>query len=74
MTEAAARVLLRDCGGFGGLEASWIAGRRWRAVPGGWIVTGELQGWQFWLGIIPAGLHISASAPGGDPAVWVVTA
>jgi hypothetical protein len=30
--------MLRDCGGFGGLEA-WIAGRRWRAVPGGWNVT-----------------------------------
>jgi hypothetical protein len=26
MTEAEARVLLRDCGGFGGLEA-WIAAR-----------------------------------------------
>jgi hypothetical protein len=38
MTEADARVMLRDCGGFGGLEA-WIAGRRWRAVPGGWNVT-----------------------------------
>jgi hypothetical protein len=72
MTEADARVLLRDCGGFGGLEA-WIAGRRWRAVPGGWLVTGELQGWQFRLDVIPAGLRISASAPGGgDPAVWVI--
>jgi hypothetical protein len=33
-----------------------------------------LQGWQFRLGVIPAGLCGSASAPGGgDPAVWVVT-
>ena len=43
MTKTDARVLLRDCGGFGGLEA-WIAGRRWRAVPGDddpavWVVT-----------------------------------
>jgi hypothetical protein len=43
MTEADARVLLRDWPGVGGLE-TWIAGQRWRAVPGGWIVTGELQG------------------------------
>jgi hypothetical protein len=63
--------LLRDCDGFGDLEA-WVAGRRWRAVPGGWTVTGELQGWQFRIDVIPAGLRISASAPGGgDPAVWV---
>jgi hypothetical protein len=72
MTEAEARVLLRDCSGFGGLEA-WIAGRRWKAVPGGWTVTGELQGWQFRLDVIPAGFRISASVSGGDPAVWVVT-
>jgi hypothetical protein len=71
MTEADARVLLRDCGGFGGLEA-WIAGRRWKAAPGGWVVTGELQGWQFRLDVIPAGLRITASAPGGGPAVWVI--
>ena len=40
---------------------------------GGWIVTGELQGRQFRIDVIPAGLRISASAPGGAPAVWVVT-
>jgi hypothetical protein len=34
MTEAAARVLLRDCGGFGGLEA-WIAEQEWKPAPGG---------------------------------------
>jgi hypothetical protein len=73
MTEADARVLLRDWPGVGGLEA-WIAGRRWKPAPGGWIVTGELQGWQFRIDVIPAGgLRVSASAPGGgDPAVWVV--
>jgi hypothetical protein len=43
-------------------------------VPGGWIVTGELQGWQFRLDVIPAGLRVSASTPDdGNPAVWVVT-
>jgi hypothetical protein len=57
--------LLRDCDGFGDLEA-WIAGRRWKTAPSGWIVTGELQGWQFRIDVIPAGgLRISASAPGG---------
>jgi hypothetical protein len=43
MTEADARVLLRDCDGVGGLEA-WIAGRCWKTAPGGWTVSGELQG------------------------------
>jgi hypothetical protein len=33
MIEAEARQMLRDCGGFGGLEA-WIAGRRWKTAPG----------------------------------------
>ena len=57
----------------GGLK-TWIADRRWRAVPGGWTVTGELQGWHFQIDIVADGLRISASAPGdGDPAVWVVT-
>ena len=73
MTEAEARDLLRGCGGFGGLEA-WVAGRRWRPRPGGWIVAGELEGWQFQVDVIPAGLRISASAPGGgNPAAWIVT-
>jgi hypothetical protein len=42
-TEAEARQLLRDWPGVGGMEA-WIAGRRWKAAPGSWTVTGELQG------------------------------
>ena len=73
MTEADARALLQDCSGFGGLEA-WIAGRCWKVAPDGWVVTGELQGWQFRLVVVACGLRISASAPGGgDPAVWIVT-
>ena len=65
--------MLRDCDGVGGLEV-WIFERRWRAVPGGWTVTSELQGWQFRLDAIASGLRVSAGTPGsGDPAVWVVT-
>jgi len=51
--EADARVLLHNWPGVGGLEA-WIAGRRWKAVPGGWTVVGEMQGWQFRVEVIPA--------------------
>jgi hypothetical protein len=41
---------------------------------GGRIVTGEMQGWQFQIDVIPAGLHINASVPGdADLAVWVIT-
>jgi hypothetical protein len=65
VTEADARVLLHDWPGLGGLEA-WIAGRRWKATPGGWVVTGELQGWQFRLDVIPAGLRISVSRLAAD--------
>ena len=73
MTEAEARLLLRDCGGFGGLEA-WAAEQPWEAAPGGWTVDGMLQGWRFRIEVITGGLRISASAPGGiDPAVWTVT-
>ena len=71
MTKDEARRLLRDCGGFGGLKA-WIAGRRWKTAPGGWTVTGALQGRHFRVDVIPAGLRISANVPDGDPAVWVV--
>lgn len=72
VTEAEARDLLRYCDGQGGLEA-WIVGRRWQAVPGGWTVNGELQGWSFRLEVIAGGLRVSARAAGGDPAVWVVS-
>jgi hypothetical protein len=73
MTEAEARVLLRDCGGVGGMEA-WIAEQPWQAVPGGWMVTGEMQGWRFKIDVIAGGLRITAGEPDrGDPAVWIVT-
>jgi hypothetical protein len=72
VTEGEARQLLHDCGGFGGLEA-WIAGRRWKATPAGWTVTGELQGWTFQLEVMAEGLRITAGERGvGGPAGWVV--
>jgi hypothetical protein len=43
-------------------SVAWIAGRRWRAVPSGGTVIGELHGWQFRVAVIAAGLRISASA------------
>jgi hypothetical protein len=36
-----ARALLRDCDGFGGIEA-WIAEQPWLTAPGGWAVSIEL--------------------------------
>ena len=71
MNEAEARQLLRDCGEFGGLEAR-IAGRRWRAVPGGWIVTGELQGWSFQLEPVAGGIRIAVSGDIQGPSAFSV--
>ncbi len=47
MTEAEARAALATFDGLGGLER-WIAEQQpWEAVPTGWTVPGELQGWRF---------------------------
>ena len=46
--------MLRQCDGQGGVEA-WIAERRWQAVPSGWSVKPELQGWRFRLEVGPRG-------------------
>jgi hypothetical protein len=73
MTEADARVLLREWPGVGGIEA-WIAGRRWHATPDGWAVDGTLQGWRFRVEVVVEGLRLSARATDDHaPAVWVVT-
>ena len=76
MTKDEARQLLRDCGGFGGLEA-WIAEQPWQAAPGGWTVAGRVQGRSFLLEPFSNGLRITAVAPGGgtpgDWAAWTVT-
>jgi hypothetical protein len=45
----------------------------WQAAPSGWTVAGELQRWRIQADVIAAELHVSASAPSSDPAVWVVT-
>lgn len=55
MTEAEARLLLRDCDEYGGMEA-WVAARRWKAMPGGWIVNSELQGRQFRVEVIASAM------------------
>jgi hypothetical protein len=68
MNKADARVLLRDWSGDDGLE-DWTAEQPWQAVPSGWALVGERQGWRFRIDVIPAGLRITASAPGGAPAV-----
>ena len=72
MTEAEARAALRDFVGVGNVEP-WIAGRPWQAVPGGWTVAGELRGWRFRAEVVPGGVRVVASTPGGgEPAVWSV--
>ena len=70
VTEAEARDLLRDCGGFGGLEA-WIAEQPWRAAPGSWTVAGRVRGRSFRLEPFGGGLLITAVTPGGGaPGEW----
>ena len=72
MTEAEARAALRAFVGVGEVEP-WSAGQRpWQAVPTGWTVPGELQGWRFRVEPAPGGVRVIASATGGDPAVWLV--
>ena len=59
MKEAEARAALRAFVGVGNVEP-WIAGRPWQTTPGGWTVSGELEGWRF--------------RGNPHPAVWVVPA
>ena len=72
MTEDAARDLLHNYGGFGGLEA-WIAEQPWTVVPGGWTVAGRVRGRSFRLEPFGNGLRIAAVTPsGGVPGEWAV--
>ncbi len=64
MTEAEARAALAAFDGVGGLER-WIAGRPWQAIPAGWTVPGELQGWRLRVEPAPGGVRVVASAGGG---------
>ncbi len=74
MTQDQARAALAAFDGLGGLER-WIAEQRpWQAMPGGWTVAGELQGWRFRVEPVPGGVRVIASAGGGKPAVWFVPA
>ncbi len=74
MTETEARAALAAFDGLGGLER-WIAAQRpWEAVPGGWTVPGELQGWRFRVEPVPGGVRVTASMGKGEPAVWTVPA
>ena len=71
MTEDEARAALAAFDGLGGLER-WIAEQRpWKAVPGGWTVPGDLQGWRFRLEAVPGGVRAIATGK-GEPAVWTV--
>jgi hypothetical protein len=74
VTEAEARAALRAFDGIGDVEP-WIAGRPWQAAPSGWTVAGELQGWRYRLEVMPGGVRVVASTPGGgEPAMWSVPA
>jgi hypothetical protein len=70
MTEDEARHLLRDCGGFGGLEA-WMAEKPWEAASSGWTVAGRVRSRSFRLEPSGSGIRITAMAPGGGtPGDW----
>ena len=72
MTEAEARAALRAFVAVGDVEP-WIAGQPWKAEVGGWSVLGELHGLRFHLEVMPGGVRVVASKPGGrEPAVWTV--
>ncbi len=72
MTEAEARAARAAFDGLGGLER-WIADQRpWQAIPAGWTVPGDLQGWHFRVEPAPGGVRVAASANGGELAVWFV--
>ena len=72
MTEDQARAALAAFDGLGGLER-WIAEQRpWEAIPNGWKVSGEKQGWRFRVEAAPGGVTVIASAGKGDPARWFV--
>ncbi len=54
-------------------SAGWIAEPHpWQAVPSGWTVSGDFQGWRFRVEPVPGGVRVIASSGKGDPAVWFV--
>ncbi len=74
MTEAKARAALAAFDGLDGLERRIAEQRPWQAIPAGWTVPGDLQGWRFRVEPAPGGVRVVASAPGGEPAAWFVPA
>ena len=72
MTVDQTRAALAAFDGLGWLER-WIAAQRpWKAIPAGWTVPGDLQGWRFRVEPAPDGVRVVALAGGGEPAVWSV--
>ena len=71
MTKDQARAALAALDGVGGLER-WIAQQPREAVPGGWTVPGEMQGWRFRVEPALGGARVVAPANGGESAAWFV--
>jgi hypothetical protein len=73
VTEAEARAALRDFVAVAGVER-WIAGQPWEAVPGGWRVPADFDGWRFWLEHVTDGVRVIMSVREGERADWIVPA
>ena len=73
MTEAEARAALAVLDGVSEIEP-WIAEQRWEAIPDGWRVREQFQGWHFRVEPVAGGLRVVMSARGGGPAKWTVPA
>ena len=67
MTETQAHAALAGYDSFDRLEPR-IAEQPWMAVPGGWSVAGELQGWRYRLDGMPGGVRVIAPTPDGGRA------
>jgi len=50
----------------------WIAAQEWEATPDGWTVPVPLRGRVFRLEPVAGGVRVTASANGGEAAVWFV--
>ena len=73
MAEDEARAALRAYMGIGDVEP-WIAARPWQAVPDGWAMAGELEGWRFRVEVAPGGVRVAAFMEKGESAAWIVPA
>jgi len=73
MTEAEARAALAAFDGRGGVEC-WIVDQPWGAVPGGWQVQEQLQGYRFRVEPAADGVRVVMYARAGAPVWWTVPA